>query len=82
MHKRLMEILSDQKVLYKKQFGFQKNIYATAHAVISLVGNIEKAIDNELFVWGVFVDLLTLLTSPDFYVIYKNVSIYIYIYQK
>ena len=82
MHKRLMEILSDQKVLYKKQFGFQKKIYATAHAVISLVGNIEKAIDNELFVWGVFVDLLTLLTSPDFYVIYKNVSIYIYIYQK
>ena len=45
-----MDILSDQKVLYKKQFGFQKNIYATAHVVISLVGNIEKAIDNELFV--------------------------------
>ena len=42
---------NDQKVLYKKQFGFQK-IFSTAHAVIkiSLIKNIEKAIDNKMFV--------------------------------
>ena len=34
MHKRLIELLNDQKALYKKQFGFQK-IFSTAHAVIS-----------------------------------------------
>ena len=56
MHKRLMGFLNDQKVLYKKQFGFQK-IFSTAHAVISLIENIEKAIDNKRFVCGVFVDL-------------------------
>ena len=56
MHKRLMGFLNDQKVLYKKQFGFQKKI-STAHAVISLIENIEKAIDNKMFVCGVFVDL-------------------------
>ena len=49
MHKRLMGFLNDQKVLYKKQFGFQKKI-STAHAVISLIENIEKAIDNKMFV--------------------------------
>ena len=45
-----------QKVLYKKQFGFQKN-FSTAHAVISLIENTEKAIVNKMFVCGVFVDL-------------------------
>ena len=51
-----MGFLSDQKVLCKKQFGFQKK-FSTAHAVISLTENIEKAIDNKMFVCGVFVDL-------------------------
>ena len=36
MHKRSMGFLNDQKVLYKKQFGFQNN-FSTGHAVISLV---------------------------------------------
>ena len=58
MHKRLMGFLNDQKVLYKKQFGFQKKI-STAHAVIiSLIENTEEAIDNKMFVCGVFVDLI------------------------
>ena len=56
MHKRLMGFFNDQKVLYKKQFGFQKKI-STAHAVISLTENTEKAIDNKMFVCGVFLDL-------------------------
>ena len=51
-----MGFLNDQKVLYKKQFGFQKN-FSTAHAVIILIENIEKAIDNKIFIFGVFVDL-------------------------
>ena len=35
MHKRLMGFLNDQKVLQKKQFGFQKNV-STAHEVVLL----------------------------------------------
>ena len=53
MHKRLMLFLNDQKVLYEKQLGFQKNI-STAHAVISPIENIEKTIYNKMFAWGVF----------------------------
>ena len=34
LHKRLIRFLKDQKVLYKKPYGFQK--YA-AHAVVSLI---------------------------------------------
>ena len=42
-----MGSLNDQEILYKKQFGFQK-ICSTAHAVIILIENIEKAIENKL----------------------------------
>ena len=70
MHERLMGFLNDQKVLYKKQFGFQKK-FSTAHAVISLIENIEKAIDNKIFVCGVFVDL-----SKAFYTIDHNILLH------
>ena len=64
MHKRLMGFFNDQKVLYKKQFGFQKHI-STVHTVISLIENIEKAIDNKMFVCGVFVDLQKAFDTVD-----------------
>ena len=50
MHKTLIEFLIDQKILYKKKIGFQRR-FSTAHAVISLIENIEKAIDNKLFLF-------------------------------
>ena len=57
MHKRLMAFLNDQKILYcKKQFGFQKN-FSTASAIISVIDSIEKAMDNNLSVCGIFIDL-------------------------
>ena len=70
MHKRLMGFLNDQKVLYKKQFGFQKKI-STAHAVISFIENIEKAIDNKMFVCGVFADL-----QKAFDTVYHNILLH------
>ena len=51
-----MGFLNDQKVLCEKQFGFRKH-FSTAHAVISLIENTEKAIDSKMFVCRVFVDL-------------------------
>ena len=44
-----MEFLNDQMVLYKNNSDFKKKI-STAHAVISLIENIQKAIDNKMFV--------------------------------
>ena len=70
-----MEFLNDQKVLYEKQFGFHKNI-STAHAVISLTGNIEKAIDNKMFVCGVFVDLQKAFDTVDHNILLHKLSYY------
>ena len=48
MHEMLMGFLNDQK----NNLDLKKN--STAQAVISLIQNIEKAIDNKVFVCGVF----------------------------
>ena len=40
-----MGFLNEQKILYCKQYGFHKG-FSTAHAIISLIDNIESAIDN------------------------------------
>ena len=62
----LPHLQNDQKVLYKIQFGFQK-LFSTAHAVIkiSVIENIEKAIDNTMFVCGIFVDLQKVFDTVD-----------------
>ena len=56
MHKRLVEFLNEQKIIYCKQCGFCKG-FSTAHAIINLIDNIESAIDNKQFICGVFIDL-------------------------
>ena len=70
-----MGFLNDQKILYKKQFGFQKT-FSTTHTVISLIENIEKAIDNKMFVCGVFVDLQKAFDSVDHNILYHKLSHY------
>ena len=47
----------------KNNLDFKK--FSTAHAVISLIENIEKAIDNKMFVCGVFVDLQKAFDTVD-----------------
>ena len=56
MHNRLMKFLTEQKILYLKQFGFRKN-FSTAHAIINLIDSIENAFDQNRFACGVFIDL-------------------------
>ena len=46
MHKRLMEFLNEQNIIYCKQYGFCKG-FSAAHAIINLTDNMESAIDNK-----------------------------------
>ena len=68
-----MGFLNDLKVLYEKQFGFQKD-FSTPHAMISLLKNIEKAIDNKMFVCGVFVDLQKAFDTVDHNILLHKLS--------
>ena len=70
-----MGFLSDQNALYGKEFGFPKNV-STAHEVISLIENIEKAIDNKLFAYGIFVDLQEAFNTIDQNILTHKLSHY------
>ena len=52
----LVAFFNEQKVFYDKQFGFQ-NVFSIVHTIINITENVEKVIDNKLFVCGIFIDL-------------------------
>ena len=55
MYKRLLDFLEKKKVLFKKQFGFRENHY-TDHAILSIIHNIQLAIDEREFSCEIFLD--------------------------
>ena len=67
--------LNDQNILYKKQFGFQKQ-FSAAHAIISLIDSIEKVMDNNLFVCGIFIDLQKAFDTVDHNILFYKLSHY------
>ena len=50
------EFLENSSLLYKLQFGFRRK-HSTEQALLTIVENIKKDLDNKTFVCGVFIDL-------------------------
>ena len=64
-----------------KRFSIKNNLdfkkkNSTAYAMISLIENIEKAIDNKMFVCGVFVDLQKAFDRVDHNILLHKLSHY------
>ena len=55
MHKRILEFLEKNKVIYCKQFGFCAK-HSTDHAILSIIDLIQHAIDCQEFSCGIFLD--------------------------
>ena len=55
MYTRLMNYITEHKILSNLQFGFRKG-YSTEMAISVLIDNISKATDNKEHVIGVFLD--------------------------
>ena len=75
MHIRLMKFLTEQKILYLKQFGFRKN-FSTAHATVNLIDSIKNAFDKNKFAWGVFIDLKKTFDAVDHEILIKKLWYY------
>ena len=56
MHNRLYKCLTENNLLYCKQFGFQKG-HSPEHAILQLVEQINQSFEKNEFTLGVFVDL-------------------------
>ena len=55
LNSRLIEFLEEQ-ILYCRQFGFRKD-FSTNHVILTLLENIQKALDDGQFACGIFIDL-------------------------
>ena len=56
MHTRIYNFLNKFNCIYELQFGF-RNKHSTNHALIQITEKIRKAVDDNNFACGVFVDL-------------------------
>ena len=64
MHKRLSKFLSKYNCLYDLQFGFRKS-HSTTHALMYLTESIRKALDQNHFSCGIFIDLQKAFDTVD-----------------
>ena len=64
MHIRLVNFLKKNKLLFCHQFGF-RNGYSVNHALTSLTELIRRALDEDKFACGVFIDLQKAFDTVD-----------------
>lgn len=55
IHKQLVNYIDKKKILFQFQFGFRKG-HSTAEAITDITNTLRKAIDNNLYTSGVFLD--------------------------
>ena len=67
-----MKFLTEQKILYLKQFAFREN-FSTAHVIINLIDSIENAFDKINFAFGVFINLKKAFDTVDHEILLKMV---------
>ena len=75
MHNRLYSYLVNKKILYSKQFGFQKG-HSTEHAIAQLADQIHKSFENDNYTLGVFIDLSKAFDTVDHAMLLKKLENY------
>ena len=64
MHSRLTNFLHVNKLFFSHQFGFRHG-YSTNHALTGLTKMIRKALDEDIFAFGAFIDLQKVFDTVD-----------------
>ena len=75
MHNRLYKHLSENNLLYKKQFGFQQK-HSTEHAIIQLIDQINKNFEKSQYTLGIFIDLTKAFDTVDHNILISKLENY------
>ena len=74
MYNRLNKHLSNSKILYPKQFSFQKS-HSTDHALLQLVDQIYESFERNEYTVAVFIDLSKAFHTVDHDILLKKLEI-------
>ena len=64
MYNRLFKYLSENSILYEKQFRFQTS-HSIEHAILLLVNQLYQLFDESKFTLGIFIDLRKAFDTVD-----------------
>ena len=74
-YNRLYQYLTENKILYPKQFGFQTG-HSTEHAVLQLVDQILESFEYNKYSLGAFIDLSKTFDAVDHSILLKKLELY------
>ena len=75
MHNGLYSYLVKDKILYSKQFGFQKG-HSTEHAIAQLADQIHESSENDNYIIGVVIDISKAFDTIDHAILLKKLENY------
>ena len=75
VYNRITYFLSNNNLIYPLQFGFQHN-YSTSHALINLIEDIRKNLDEGKVGYGIFVDLQKAIDTVDHEILLSKLEHY------
>ena len=75
MFNRFIQFLEHNKIIYCKQFGFRKD-FSTTHAIITLIENVQSALDNNKFACENFIDFEKECDTVDHNILLSKLNYY------